>query len=101
VPLMELWSLMLDRPVKGTLHEDNMSTITVIETEYSPQLRHLQKYHRIGLGLVHEMCQDPDINVVHNSSGTQKADILTKGLTRPKHEPACRLIGLCPFLSSV
>jgi hypothetical protein len=101
VPLMELWSLMLDRAIKGTIYEDNMSTITVIETGYSPQLRHLQKHHRISLGLVHELCQDPDISLKHTSSETQKGDILTKGLTRPKHEPACKLIGLYPFLSSV
>jgi hypothetical protein len=101
VPLMELWSLMLDRPIKGTIYEDNMSTITVIETGYSPQLRHLQKHHRTSLGLVHELCQDPDIDLKHTSSETQKGDILTKGLTRPKHEPAMKLIGLYPFLASV
>jgi len=100
IPIMELWSLMLDRPIKGIIHEDNMSTITVIETGYSPQMRHLQKHHRISLGLVHELVQNPDIVLRHTSSETQKGDLMTKGLARPKHEPACRLVGLYPFLVS-
>ena len=54
IPLMDLWSLLLQRPVKGVIHEDNKSTITVINTGYSPQLRHLARHHRINLGLVHE-----------------------------------------------
>ena len=41
VPLMDLWAILLQRPVKGIILEDNMSTITVIKTGYSPQLRHL------------------------------------------------------------
>ena len=101
VPLMELWSLMLDRKVKGVINEDNMSTITVIETGYSPQLRHLQKHHRISLGLVHELCNQDDIVVQHVETSKQKGDILTKGLQRPKHDPACKMIGLYPYLISM
>ena len=95
---MALWSIMLDRPIKGIIHEDNMSTITVIENGYSPQLRHLQKHHRISLGIVHELCLHEDLDVIHTSTDKQKWDMLTKGLARPKHEPACRMVGLYPFL---
>jgi hypothetical protein len=98
IPLMELWALLLQRPVKGIIHEDNMSTITVINTGYSPQLRHLAKHHRISLGLVHEMCQDPDIDVVHVETARQKGDFLTKGLDRTKHEAACQMVGVYPLL---
>ena len=94
IPLMDLWSLLLQRPVKGIIHEDNKATITVINTGYSPQLRHLARHHRINLGLVHEMCQDPDIDVKHVETALQKGDFLTKGLDRTKHEAACRLVGL-------
>ena len=99
--MMELWSLMLDRKVKGVINEDNMSTITVIETGYSPQLRHLQKHHRISLGLVHELCNQEDIVVQHVETSKQKGDILTKGLQRPKHDPACKMIGLYPYRISM
>ena len=42
-----------------------------------------------------------DIGVAHVSSDKQKGDILTKGLARPKHEPACRLIGLYPYVIEI
>ena len=63
-------------------------------------MRHLQKHHRISLDLVHELVQNPDIVLRYTSSETQKGDLMTKGLARPKHEPACRLVGLYPFLVS-
>ena len=98
---MALWSIMLDRPVKGTIFEDNMSTITVIKNGYSPQMRHLQKHHRISLGIVHELCEHEDIDVKHTTTDKQKGDICTKGLARPKHEPACRMVGLYPFIIEI
>jgi hypothetical protein len=100
VPLISLWELMLDRSMLSTLWEDNMSTITVIAKGYSPQLRHLDKHHRISLGIVHEWCQRKGLGVKHKPSAEQKGDMMTKGLARPKHEPACRMVGLYPFLIS-
>jgi hypothetical protein len=101
VPLMSLWSLMLDRVVKGVIHEDNMSTITVTETGYSPQMRHVAKHHRVSLGVVHEMTSQPDIDLRHVTTDKQKGDLMTKGLARPKHEPACKMVGLYPFVVMV
>ena len=101
IPLMELWSIMLDRDVNGVIHEDNMSTIEVIKTGYSPKLRHIAKHHRISLGLTHELCQHDDIDVRHCDTALQKGDMLTKGLARPKHDPACKLVGLYPYLIDV
>ena len=92
---------MLQRNVRGVIHEDNQSTITVIETGYSPQLRHLQKHYRISLGIVHELCQNDDIEVIHVDTNSQKGDILTKGLARSKHDPACKMVGLYPYLISI
>ena len=59
-------------------------------------------YHRISLGLVHELlCSSEDIDLKHVTTDKQKGNILTKGLQRPKHEPACKLVGLYPFLLSM
>ena len=98
---MGLWSVMLDRDIEGKLFEDNMSTIEVIKVGYSSKMRHLAKHHRISVGIVHEFCQDPMIGVNHVSSDKQKGDLMTKGLARPKHEPACRMVGLYPFILEV
>ena len=99
VPLEHLWSVMLQRPVLAVVHEDNMSTITVIEAGYSPQLRYINKHHRVSLGITHEMCKQKDMRLEHCPSDKQKGDIATKGLARAKHEAACRMVGLYPLIT--
>ena len=91
---MELWSVLLQRPVRSVIHEDNASTIAVVSSGYSAQLRHLAKHHRISLGIVHEMCQQPDIDMIHCPTDKQKGDLMTKGLARIKHEAAMQMVGL-------
>ena len=98
VPLQNLWKIMLGRPITTVINEDNESTITVIKSGYSPQLRYLAKHHRISLGLVHELCSHDDIVLQHIGTDKQKGDILTKGLQRPKHEPALQMVGIYPIL---
>ena len=98
IPIQSLWSLLLQRKVVSVVHEDNMSTITVIDAGYSPQLRHIQKHHRISLGEVHELCQHDDIVLEHVETDKQKGDLMTKGLARPKHEPAMKMVGLYPII---
>ena len=44
------------------------------------------------------MIEQDDIDAVYCPTDKQKGDILTKGLARPKHEPACELIGLFPYI---
>ena len=98
IPIQSLWALMLQRPIDAVLHEDNMSTIVVINAGYSPQLRHTQKHHRISLGEVHELCKAENMKLVHIETDKQKGDLMTKGLARPKHEPAMRMVGLYPII---
>lgn len=97
-PIQELWSIVLDRKIEAVINEDNESTITVINTGHSPQLRYLPKHHRISLGLVHELCQQDDIVLQPIGNDTQKGDILTKGLQRPKHDPAMNMVGVYPVV---
>ena len=98
VPIQELWSIMLDRKIEAVVNEDNESTITVTNTGYSPQLRYLPKHDRSSLGLVHELCQQDDIVLQHIGTDKQKGDILTKGLQRPKHDPAMKMVGIYPVV---
>ena len=98
VPLQTLWAILLQRPVRSIIHEDNESTIAVINSGYSPQLRYLAKHHRISLGVVNELCQHGDIDVEHIETSKQKGDLMTKGLQRPKHEPAMHMVGLYPVI---
>ena len=98
VSIQSLWSTLLQRPVKAVLHQDNTATITVVNAGYSPQLRYMAKHHRISLGLVHELCEHDDIDLVHVETNKQKGDLLTKGLQRPKHDPAMEMVALYPVI---
>ena len=90
--------LTTEQTAPAPTDEDNTATITVVNAGYSPQLRYMAKHHRISLGLVHEMCQHDDIDLQHIETAKQKGDILTKGLPRPKHDPAMHMVGLYPII---
>ena len=98
VPLMGLRSLMLDRVVHGKVHEDNQPTTEVMKVGYSAKMRHLAKHHRISIGVTHDFIEQDDIDAVYCPTDLQKGDIFSKGLARPKHEPACELIGVYPYI---
>ena len=95
---MGLWSLMLDRVVQGKAFEDNQPTIEIMKVGYSAKMRHLAKHHRISVGVTHDFLEQDDIDAPWCPTDKQKGDILTKGLARPKHEPACELIGLFLYI---
>ena len=94
VPQMNLWRLLAGRVVPGAILEDNQSTITVANSGYSPQLRHLHKHHRISLGLVHDFIQHEYISLECIETANQKGDLMTKGLSGQKHQSAMDLIKL-------
>ena len=96
VPQQALWSILLQRPVKARIFEDNESTLAVIRSGYSPQLRHVAKHQRISVSIVHELCnhKDGDITASYIATSEQKGDLLTKGLDRSKHNAALELVGL-------
>jgi hypothetical protein len=95
LPQQILWETMLQRQVAVRVCEDNESTIAVIESGFSPQLRHLAKTHRISSSVVHDACQPEQfVSVKHIASALQKGDLLTKGLDRVKHSAALELVGL-------
>ena len=83
----------MQRPIHAYLEEDNESTIVVVENGYSSQLRHLDKHHRISLGVVHELCLADDIHLRHVGTNEQKADLMTKPLDRAKLESAREIVG--------
>ena len=63
---------MLQRDVQSILHEDNESTIAVINHGYSPKLKHLAKHLSIRRGLVQELCEHEVVDAVHVETNKQK-----------------------------
>ena len=41
---------------------------------------------------------DDDVDVIHIATDEEKGDLMTKGLQRPKHEPAMHMVGLYPLI---
>jgi hypothetical protein len=94
LPLQELLSCLLDRPVKLIIHEDNESAIKIVKAGYSQAMRHANKTHRICVGLVHECCEADDVDLRHIGSKDQLGDLLTKGLSASAHAAALVLANL-------
>ena len=50
---------------------------------------------------MHEFIQHPDLELVHIDTELQKGDLMTKGLSRVKHEAAMELVQLLASLGIV
>ncbi len=74
---------------------DNVQTIQAVTKGYSKRLRHLPRTQRVCLGMLHEMLNDPELemSLEHCPALQMKADLFTKALDRPKFRAAFGLIG--------
>ena len=57
-PVLNLLELILGRDVTLRMKEDNTATIKVLKKGYSAKLRHVQRTHKLDLGLVKEAIED-------------------------------------------
>ena len=64
MPCMDLWELLLGRPVDLYILEDNEATIKVAKKGYSSKLRHCLRHHKINLGSVYEAIENNPIEIV-------------------------------------
>ena len=49
IPALIAFDIVADRPVNLDFYEDNQSTIKIIESGYSQQMRHISRTHRVDL----------------------------------------------------
>jgi hypothetical protein len=100
IPLQFLMQLILNRPVKIEMREDNSATITAIKKGYSSSLRHLLRTQRISLGFLHECLTEPPerqkkdgaIVLEHHDTRSHKGDFFTKVLDRRAFEHGMEMI---------
>ena len=92
--MLELWSLILGRPVHLYIMEDNQATILVIRKGYSQKLRHIQRTHKINLGSIKEEIDKDDVTLGYIFTEFQSADIFTKELEPMKWQNAMDLLGI-------
>ena len=94
LPLQEMWSALLNRPIDLEVLEDNMSTIEIVNKGYSSRLAHLPRTHRISVAWTAEQAAKPDVKLTHCPTAEQKADSFTKALDKIKHAEALQSLGI-------
>ena len=93
IPLQQIWELLLGRPVRMEIFEDNEGIITVVENGYSPALRHLSKTQKCSIDLLHDICVSQNIaNLQYIDTKQQVADIFTKSFAGPQWADALALL---------
>lgn len=90
----QCWDLLLGRPVKLTIYEDNQATIKVLNKGYSSKLRHVTRHHKVDLGSVKEVLDEHNVELQYIETTKQCADIFTKALTPCKWPHAVGLLGI-------
>ena len=94
IPLWDWWELVLQRPIKLCIHEDNQATIAVISKGFSPKLRHVSRTHKVDLGSLFEVFKNDNLSLEYVSTDKQCADIFTKQLEPHKWDAAIKLLGI-------
>ena len=94
IPVLQLWDLLLQRPVDLIIHDDNQATIQVVEQGYSSKLRHITRTHKINLGSLSEVLQQKGIKVQYIETTQQAADIFTKESEPLKWPNAIELLNI-------
>jgi hypothetical protein len=102
LPALDVWEVILGRPVKLAFQEDNQAAIVVLQSGYSTALRHMGRTHKVCLKWLHERIVNEDIELEYCVSSEQAADVFTKAFTEPtKWEEALANINVgAPTLKS-
>jgi len=79
LPLRFIFEEMIGRLLLVRLMVGNTQAIAAVRKGYSKKLRHLQRAHRVAVGVVHELLVDDRSCVVleHCPTAEQKADLFT------------------------
>jgi hypothetical protein len=56
--MQEFLECMLQREVDLVVFQDNSAVIQIVDSGYSPKLRHLKKVFKINIGSIHEWFKD-------------------------------------------
>ena len=83
LPALDIWEVILGRPVKLAFQEDNQAAIVVLRSGYSTALRHMGRTHKVCLKWMHERVENKDIELEYCESSKQAADVFTKAFTEP------------------
>ena len=94
LPALDFWEVVLKRPLKLKVREDNESCIKIVENGYSPAMRHIHRTHRVHIGWLHEVLTGEHAFLEKCISELMKADPFTKSIPPAKWEHALSQFGM-------
>lgn len=81
IPMQELLECVLQRNVGLFVYQDNSTVIQIVDSGYSPKLRHLKKVFKINIGSIHEFFyQNETSKLLYIKTALQRADSLKLSL---------------------
>ena len=83
IPALIAFDVIADRPVNLNFYEDNQSTIKIIESGYSQQMRHISRTHRVDLAWLKERFEKDTITMRYIETQRQLSLIHISEPTRP------------------
>ena len=96
MPVQSLLRDMLGVLVPIVVKIDNTQAIAAIKNGYSKKLRCLSRTHRVSIGALHEIWQDPEIAMEEEyaRSAEHKGDFFTKELGAAMFKEARERVGM-------
>ena len=93
IPMQEFFECVLQREVPLFSFQDNSAVIQIVESGYSPKLRHLKKVFKLNIGSIHEFFKDNEAaTLLYIKTSLQRADPFTKLLAVAKWNDALKQI---------
>jgi hypothetical protein len=99
LPLEETLESLFQKEIPSCTWEDNMACTLVVRSGFSQALRHLQKHHRLAIGMTHETYTASHRELRHIATERQRADGLTKGMAPCKMPLIRSQLGIFPLNS--
>jgi hypothetical protein len=96
IPLSDLWSTFLGRPMKSILCEDNAAALIVMKHGFSSTMRHLHRTHRICLQAIHDQIEARNIEMRACETSLMKADPFTKAFSGIENQRVLSLLRIRP-----
>ena len=78
LPFMDLFNIVLQRPIELVFEEDNQTAILTIRKGQSQQMRHMNRTHRVSLRWLHEVLCQPGVAINYCNTTEMAADIFIK-----------------------
>ena len=94
LPMLTMFDTIKGSAFDLEICEDNQATIIVAKAGFSQKLRHIQRTHKVNIGSIKEVIEQPYCSLEYIDTKLQAADIFTKALEPSKWQNALHLLSI-------